>query len=66
MQFHYFKLHDLDGNNMLDGIELIKAITHVHGGTVEVVFSIALSNFVPFRRRIPATRNGRQRIGGYG
>lgn len=33
MQFHYFKLHDLDGNNMLDGIELIKAITHVHGGT---------------------------------
>lgn len=31
MQFHYFKVHDYDNNNMLDGIELIKAMTHHHG-----------------------------------
>lgn len=31
MQFHYFKLHDTDGNNKLDGLELLHAITHYHG-----------------------------------
>lgn len=30
MQFRYFKVHDYDSNNMLDGIELIKALTHHH------------------------------------
>jgi len=30
MQFHYFKLHDYDDNNMLDGLEIISAITHRH------------------------------------
>ncbi|XP_022094732.1 multiple coagulation factor deficiency protein 2-like [Acanthaster planci] len=28
LQLHYFKLHDYDSNNMLDGTELIQAITH--------------------------------------
>ncbi|XP_038065811.1 multiple coagulation factor deficiency protein 2 homolog [Patiria miniata] len=28
LQRHYFKLHDYDNNNMLDGTELIQAITH--------------------------------------
>ena len=32
LQFHYFKLHDYDNNNMLDGIELTSAITHFHKG----------------------------------
>ena len=32
LQFHYFKLHDYDGNNMLDGIELTAAMTHYHKG----------------------------------
>ena len=27
-QFHYFKLHDYDNNNKLDGLELYAAITH--------------------------------------
>jgi len=31
LQFHYFKLHDYDKNNLLDGIELISAVTHFHG-----------------------------------
>lgn len=31
LQFHYFKLHDTDGNNKLDGLELVHAITHYHG-----------------------------------
>lgn len=31
-QFHYFKLHDYDSNNMLDGIELIAALTDYHTG----------------------------------
>uniref|UniRef100_A0A7E5A169 EF-hand domain-containing protein n=1 Tax=Panagrellus redivivus TaxID=6233 RepID=A0A7E5A169_PANRE len=30
MQFHYFNMHDLDKNGRLDGVELIKAITHFH------------------------------------
>jgi len=32
LQFHYFNMHDLDRNGRLDGIELIKAITHFHQG----------------------------------
>ena len=31
MQFHYFKMHDSDNNNMLDGSELIKSLIHWHG-----------------------------------
>ena len=27
-QFHYFKLHDYDNNNKLDGLELYSAISH--------------------------------------
>ena len=30
LQFHYFKLHDSDNNNKLDGIELMNALTHYH------------------------------------
>ncbi|KAG7229885.1 hypothetical protein INR49_009602 [Caranx melampygus] len=30
LQLHYFKMHDYDGNNLLDGLELATAITHVH------------------------------------
>lgn len=30
LQFYYFKLHDFDQNNMLDGLEIIKAIKHQH------------------------------------
>ena len=31
LEFHYFKLHDYDSNNKLDGTEITKAITHFHG-----------------------------------
>uniref|UniRef100_A0A8D0G6E3 Multiple coagulation factor deficiency 2, ER cargo receptor complex subunit n=1 Tax=Sphenodon punctatus TaxID=8508 RepID=A0A8D0G6E3_SPHPU len=30
LQLHYFKMHDYDGNNLLDGLELATAIWHVH------------------------------------
>ncbi|XP_037657398.1 multiple coagulation factor deficiency protein 2 isoform X2 [Choloepus didactylus] len=30
LQLHYFKMHDYDGNNLLDGLELSTAITHAH------------------------------------
>ncbi|XP_060063004.1 uncharacterized protein LOC132543511 [Ylistrum balloti] len=30
LEFHYFKLHDYDSNNKLDGTEITKAITHFH------------------------------------
>ncbi|XP_064485034.1 multiple coagulation factor deficiency protein 2 homolog [Ornithodoros turicata] len=30
LQFHYFKLHDSDDNNKLDGLELIKSLIHWH------------------------------------
>lgn len=35
MEFHYFKLHDYDGNNKLDGLELGAAMTHFHEGNEE-------------------------------
>ena len=31
LQFHYFKMHDTDGNNKLDGCELVKSLVHWHG-----------------------------------
>lgn len=31
LQFHYFKMHDSDNNNKLDGCELIKSLIHWHG-----------------------------------
>eukprot|EP00794_Sanderia_malayensis_P019978 gene19978-21936_t len=30
LQFHYFKVHDYDNNDMLDGIELANAMSHYH------------------------------------
>ena len=30
LQFHYFKMHDADGNNKLDGCELVKSLMHWH------------------------------------
>ncbi|KAM6220395.1 multiple coagulation factor deficiency protein 2 [Rhynchocyon petersi] len=30
LQLHYFKMHDYDGNNLLDGLELSTAIAHTH------------------------------------
>ncbi|XP_046644557.1 multiple coagulation factor deficiency protein 2 homolog isoform X1 [Daphnia pulicaria] len=29
IEFHYFKLHDYDDNNLLDGIEIMAAISHI-------------------------------------
>jgi hypothetical protein len=29
--FYYFKLHDYDNNNMLDGLELVSAFAHNEG-----------------------------------
>lgn len=42
LQLHYFKMHDYDGNNLLDGLELATAITHVHkevGGSLLLFWS---------------------------
>ncbi|CAG0898436.1 unnamed protein product [Darwinula stevensoni] len=30
LQFHYFKMHDADNNNRLDGCELVKSLVHWH------------------------------------
>ena len=27
--YHYFRLHDFDKNDMLDGLEVLKAVNHV-------------------------------------
>ncbi|VDN05050.1 unnamed protein product [Thelazia callipaeda] len=35
LQFHYFNMHDVDRNGLLDGIELIKAIFHFHDENAE-------------------------------
>jgi len=34
LQFHYFKVHDYNSDNKLDGIELISALTHHQGLTL--------------------------------
>merc|ERR1711970_792355 len=35
LQFYYFKQHDYDSNNQLDGIELIQAMTHYERMDIE-------------------------------
>lgn len=30
LQFHYFKMHDTDNNDKLDGCELVKSLIHWH------------------------------------
>lgn len=42
MQFHYFKVHDYNNDNKLDGIELISALTHHNG----LRLSCFLSRFI--------------------
>lgn len=29
LEFHYFKMHDFDNNTKLDGLEILKALTHL-------------------------------------
>ncbi|XP_021945696.1 multiple coagulation factor deficiency protein 2 homolog isoform X2 [Folsomia candida] len=29
MEFHYFKMHDFDNNSLLDGLEILQAISHI-------------------------------------
>uniref|UniRef100_A0A0B7A5J2 EF-hand domain-containing protein n=1 Tax=Arion vulgaris TaxID=1028688 RepID=A0A0B7A5J2_9EUPU len=36
LEFHYFKLHDYDNNNKLDGVEIGKALTHFHDENDEI------------------------------
>lgn len=58
LQLHYFKMHDYDGNNLLDGLELATAISHVHrevtqstGHLFHQVFSQMFFNTLEFCRR---------------
>ncbi|XP_046976166.1 multiple coagulation factor deficiency protein 2 homolog isoform X2 [Vanessa cardui] len=55
LQFHYFKMHDADNNNKLDGCELIKSLIHWHDqvdanrtaytdGQIEAVLEKALTH----------------------
>ena len=30
LRFHYFKMHDTDGNHKLDGLEMVKSLIHWH------------------------------------
>ena len=40
LQFHYFKMHDTDGNNKLDGCELVKSLIHWHGEDIKTRLDI--------------------------
>ena len=43
LQFHYFKMHDADNNNKLDGSELIKSLIHWHGNnTLKIIIFLIL------------------------
>lgn len=59
MEFHYFKLHDYDNNNKLDGLELGAAMTHYedpkegeHGthGKTHVSPLTIFTSYTPLRR----------------
>uniref|UniRef100_A0A673SVT4 Multiple coagulation factor deficiency 2 n=1 Tax=Suricata suricatta TaxID=37032 RepID=A0A673SVT4_SURSU len=61
LQLHYFKMHDYDGNNLLDGLELSTAITHVHKETCwdSCLFSPSVQQPAYHARTgQPATRSG--------
>lgn len=48
LQFHYFKMHDADNNNKLDGCELIKSLIHWHGKFNELSIYVAVYIFLSF------------------
>ena len=33
--FHYFRLHDFDKNDLLDGLEVLKALSHSHAKIIK-------------------------------
>ena len=48
MQFHYFKAHDNDNDDKLDGIELANAMAHYHdedAGEKPEDYTESVSNF---------------------
>lgn len=51
LQFHYFKMHDNDNNNKLDGSELIKSLIHWHGNRTNSLWRVIIVCFVPQWRR---------------
>ena len=53
MQFHYFKVHDYNDDNKLDGIEIIAALTHHNG------LSLLLICIVMFLCASPLSRQAR-------
>lgn len=51
--FHYFRIHDVEGNNKLDGCELLQSLLHFHaetsmsvGAPVKVFSDVELSTMV--------------------
>ncbi|CAF0997892.1 unnamed protein product [Didymodactylos carnosus] len=50
--FYYFKLHDTNNDNQLDGLEVISAFNHVHDDDVTMGNSTNLNQTSP----TPATR----------
>ena len=54
LEFYYFKMHDYDNNNKLDGLEIVTAVTHYDddgtcGRFFFVTFTLSCSErvFVP-------------------
>jgi hypothetical protein len=45
LQFHYFKMHDADGNNKLDGCELVKSLIHWHGKVI-VIYLLCIQRII--------------------
>ncbi|XP_076238545.1 uncharacterized protein LOC143181807 isoform X2 [Calliopsis andreniformis] len=61
LQFHYFKMHDADNNNKLDGCELIKSLIHWHG--MRLFFFFFFSFFVDqFEQNLSARLLDRKRL----
>ena len=66
--YHYFRIHDYDNNNFLDGLEVLKAVNHVieeeeAGEEAEEVrkkqftLLVEMIDKVPFRSQIIKIKN---------
>lgn len=38
--FHYFSMHDLNKDDVIDGLEVINAVTHDHEGNIPKLFKL--------------------------
>ena len=54
--FHYFRLHDFDKNDLLDGLEVLKAMSHSHGKIIEEEADSSFDDMVEMIDKVSAVK----------